>query len=99
MKPPENGAKDPDEFLAQSTDANDYLSLSITSAFEWQLKSFSDNETPDVICQKMIPIIAAEQSAIKREILTRFLSNFLHISEVSINADVNNIRNNKFNEK
>ena len=34
-----------------------------------------------------------------KEILTRFLSNFLHISEVSSNADVNNIRNNKFNEK
>ena len=99
VEAPENGAKDPDEFLAQSSNANDYLSLPITSAFEWQLKSFSDNETPDVICQKMIPIIAAEQSAIKREILTRFLSNFLHISEVSINADVNNIRNNKFNEK
>jgi DNA primase len=92
-------AKDPDEYLKDTEDPNLYLSLEKITSFDWLMKTFSDTETPDVICMKMIPVIAAEDAAIKRELLIKSLSTFTGISESSIATDVNAIRNNKFNEK
>ena len=99
MPPKSIQAKDPDEFLKNATDPNVYLALEKLSSFEWQIKNFSENDTPDVICAKMIPVIAAEDAAIKRELLIKTLSNFTSISETSISTDVSSIRNNKFTEK
>jgi DNA primase len=92
-------SKDPDEYLKLQDNADAYLSLEKMSSFDWLMKTFSDTETPDVICSKMIPVIAAEDTAIKRELLIKSLSTFTGISENSITTDVNSIRNNKFNEK
>lgn len=99
LAPKGMGVKDPDEFLKSVEDPNIYLSLEKLTSFEWQMKNFSENETPDVICQKMVPVIAAEDAAIKRELLIRSLSQFTGVSEASIGTDVNGIRNNKFTEK
>ena len=90
---------DIDDFLKEQTTAQAYFDLTKVSAFEWQLSSFSDSETPDVICQKMVPIIAAEETSVKRELLIRELAQRTTVSTASISGDVSNIRNNKFNEK
>lgn len=96
---PQTGQKDPDEFLFNCKEKESYTSLPKKTAFEWQLTQISDNESPDTICQKMIPSIAAEPAAIKREILIKTLSEFTSISPRSISTDVESIRNNKFEER
>ena len=75
------------------------MNLERVSAFEWQLNNFSDEDTPDLICQKMIPVIAAEPSNIKREVLVRYLAQYTTLSTSAITADVNAIINNKFSER
>lgn len=99
VQPPSADSKDTDEFLKTQTDPNVYLNLEKISAFEWQLNNFSDSDTPDIICQKMIPIIATEETGVKRELLIRELAQRTTVSTASISADVSAIRNNKFNEK
>ena len=99
VQPPGTGVKDTDEYLKDKESASDYLDLQKLSAFEWQLNSFSNTETPDVICQKMIPIIAAEETGVKRELLIKELAQFTTVSTSAISADVSAIRNNKFSEK
>lgn len=96
---PGNDIKDTDDFLKDKDDPSSYLELEKISAFEWQLNSFSDSDTPDVICQKMVPVIAAEPSNIKREILIKYLAQYTTLSTNAISADVNNIINNKFSER
>ena len=97
--PESSDFKDVDDFLKDKEDPMDYLGLEKIPAFNWQLKSFSDSETPDVICQKMIPIIAAEETGVKRELLIKELAQFTTVSTNSIASDVSAIRNNKFSEK
>ena len=99
VSPEDTEIKDTDEFLKSQDDASAYLNLLKMSAFEWQLNSFSDHDTPDIICQKMIPIIAAEETGVKRELLIKELAQFTTVSTASISSDVNSIRNNKFSEK
>ena len=99
MPPEGSSAKDPDELLKSSTSLEDYLNLKKMTAFEWQLKQMSENESPDIICQRMLPSIAAEPAAIKREILVSILSEFTGISPRSIASDVESIRNNKYQER
>lgn len=99
LKPEEGDFKDPDEFLRTCREPSCYYELPKKTAFEWQLAQMSDNESPDVICQRMIPAIAAEPAAIKREILVNALSEFTGISSRSINTDVESIRNNKYQER
>ena len=99
IDPPNETVKDTDEFLQHVDDPNIYLDLERVPAFEWQLNKFSEKDTPDIICQKMIPVIAAEPSNIKREVLIRYLAQYTTLSTQSISADVNNIINNKFSER
>jgi len=97
--PEDSNVKDVDDYLKDKEDAISYLELEKISAFNWQLQSFSDCDTPDVICSKMVPIIAAEETGVKRELLIKELGQFTTVSTASISADVNAIRNNKFSEK
>jgi len=99
VMPPEGDFKDVDDFLKSKDSAEAYWNLHKMTAFEWQLNSFSDQDTPDIICQKMIPIIAAEEANVKRELYIKELSQFTTVSAGSIAADVNSIRNNKFSER
>lgn len=99
VMPPEEGQKDPDEYLSTCADQDCYFKLGTKTAFEWQLSQISDNESPDIVCQKMIPSISAEPAAIKREILINSLSEYTGISSRSISTDVESIRNNKFQER
>lgn len=97
--PPSDEYNDVDEYLATRDDPADYFDLERMPAFEWQLNSFSDSDTPDTICAKMVPIIAAETSSVKREVLIRYLAQYTTVSASSIANDVNNILNNKFSER
>jgi DNA primase catalytic core len=99
VQPPGPDAKDTDEYLKDKDSPSDYLDLLKVSAFEWQLNSFSDSDTPDIICQKMIPIIAAEETGVKRELLIKELAQRTTVSTASISSDVSAIRNNKFSQK
>lgn len=99
VQPPGPDVKDTDDYLKDKDSPSDYLDLQKLSAFEWQLNSFSDSDTPDIICQKMIPIIAAEETGVKRELLVKELAQHTTVSTASISADVSAIRNNKFSEK
>lgn len=99
VAPPNPDAKDTDEYLKDKDSPSDYLDLTKVSAFEWQLNSFSHSDTPDIICQKMIPIIAAEETGVKRELLIKELAQHTTVSTASISSDVSAIRNNKFSEK
>ena len=91
--------KDPDEFLKDVKDSDAYLQLKKKTAFEWQLAQSSENDSPDVVCGKMIPIIASEEAAVKRELLIETLSEFTGISHQSIASDVHSVRNDKYNER
>ena len=91
--------KDPDEYLSGVKDPEIYLSLQIQTAFEWQLSQASENDSPDVICARMIASIASEEAAVKREVLIKTLSGFTGISHQAIANDVNAVRNDKFNER
>ena len=91
--------KDPDEYLSTSKDSKDYTSLKIHTAFEWQLAQASENDSPDVICNRMIPSIASEEAAVKRELLIKTLSVFTGISHQAIANDVNSVRNDKYSER
>lgn len=99
LEPEEGDHKDPDEYLATCEEQECYLDLKRITAFEWQLNQMSDNESPDIICKKMIPSISAEPAAIKREILIKTLSDYTGLSFRSISTDVEAIRNNKFEER
>lgn len=91
--------KDPDEWLCDKKNAESYLTLKVLTAFDWQLAQSSSNDSPDIICQRMIPSIAAETAAVKREILIQKLADFTTISHQAIANDVNNLRNDKLTER
>ena len=100
-KPENSTATDPDEFLKNVEDKNDrpFLELERKTAFEWQLSQTSENDSPDVICQRMIPSIAAEEAAIRREILINALQEHTGISRQAILTDVNALRDDSFNKR
>lgn len=91
--------KDPDEYLSNLKDPEAYLNLVRRSAFEWQLAQSSENDSPDVLCNRMIPIIASEEAAVKRELLIQTLAEYTEISSQAITTDVNALRSDKFNER
>ena len=96
---PGDNIKDPDAFLVDKDKPDYFHNLTRLTAFQWQLNSFSQNETPDYICQKMIPIIASEETAVKRDLLVKELAQHTSVSTSSIHSDVNSIRNNRFSER
>ena len=91
--------KDPDEYLLGEKDSETYTGLVKQSAFEWQLAQASENDSPDVICSRMVPVIATEAAAVKREMLITQLAAFTGVSSQAISTDVNALRSDKFNER
>lgn len=91
--------KDPDDYLLGEKDPEIYTELIKQSAFEWQLAQASENDSPDVICSRMVPVIATEAAAVKREMLIAQLAAFTGVSSQAIGTDVNALRSDKFNER
>lgn len=94
---PENNVKDPDELLCKSKDATPFNDLAILPAFDWKLTQLND-ESPDVIAEKMIPIIAQEPLAVRRELLINTLVEFTGFTRQSILTDVRAILDDRFNK-
>lgn len=80
-------------------DGKYFQALPKAPAFEWTLKFVSDNDSPESICADMIPLIATENSAVRRELLTMTLSEFSGISYQSISQDIASIRDSKEQER
>lgn len=81
---------DPDTYV-QEFGLDAFLELKNFTPFEWSLlhSDYSDDLT--VVAEKMIPIIASEQSTIGRLRMIRELSNYTAISETDIRKDVDAI--------
>ena len=99
LPPTEVEASDPDQLLKGTDDSAVFLGLETISGFNWQIDRLSDNMDPATVCEEMIPSIACEPAAVKREMLITTLSNHTGISDTSITSDVESIRNKKYEEK
>ena len=86
---------DPDSYLQKSDDSKDFTTLPKVTAFAWVMEHTSDIDNPETICAKMVPIIASEETAVRREILTKVLQEHTGISYQSIAADIAIIRDKK----
>jgi DNA primase catalytic core len=83
------GFKDIDEYLKAG---NNLTSLQLLDAFQWTLAR-TDLKDLDSVMDKIIPIIAASPSAMKRDELARLLGAAINVSPASILIDVERIRN------
>lgn len=88
----ENGEKaDPDSYVRQHG-LESFVSLPKVEPFEWRLQEFCKEETDgEVVCFKMIPIVANEPSPIRRESMIRELSEHTGFSEEVIKKEINKI--------
>jgi DNA primase len=83
------------------TDVSDLLATGATAlpdsipAFEWMIGRLQDQLEPAELCEQMVAVISAEPTAVRREIFAGKLSKMVGISIVSINHDIEFIRDNK----
>lgn len=98
VEAPNNGTTDVSQFLEQETSSKTFLALNKVPAFEWVLRQ-ATNSSPEELCQEMIPIIASEQTAVRREFLISVLSNTTQISTESIKEDIQEIRDSKVKDR
>lgn len=100
LMPPEGfDAKDLDEYLIDSADAESFNELKRVSAFEWSLSRIEDGTDPMEIVDKMIPAVALETMSSRREVMLRSLEDKTGISYFSLLQDVNRILNSVEDEK
>lgn len=90
---------DVDELLCDEERPAKFLALEKETAFRWLLSVTSEKITPDQLCRDMLPIIAAEPTAVRREILMKELSEHTGISYLSISSDVKDIKDHRHEEK
>lgn len=83
---------DPDKFINEFG-LDEFLKLEKLSPFMWSLKHSTYADDLTIVAQKMIPIIAADQSSISRLRMIKDLSNFTGISETDIKSDVDALVN------
>ena len=85
---------DPDEYI-RDNGLDAFLRLPKIDPFSWRLQQFDfdENAGSESICLSMVPIIANDPSAIKRETMIKDLSIYTGISEKSIRDEVNRIVN------
>jgi DNA primase len=95
---PTSEATDVSELLEETGDYRSFTELRKIPAFEWVLTE-ATNSTPEDLCQEMIPIIAQDDSAIRREGFVKILSEKTGISTYAIKEDIAAIRDNKVRER
>lgn len=98
VEEPKTKEKDVDEFLLAHT-KEEYLALPEISIFEWKLKSLGENLESEEVCKIMMPMIATEQSAIRRSLLMKKLAAFTNIEYGAIEADIESMRNMELKQK
>jgi DNA primase catalytic core len=99
LNPPEGGFKDLDSYLVDKDDAKYFFELKVINSFEWLISKLSKNKDITEACSELIPSIAIQQSAVKREILAKALSIHTSLSLQSILQDVESIRAGHAEEK
>ncbi len=85
---------DPDSYLrVEGSDKFNNLLEQRLSAFEFLLLKEDPSQTPEEVCERLIPYIAANKSDVKREMMARDLVRFTgdKISIGAVLADVNRI--------
>lgn len=97
--PADSSIVDLDELLREVEDAEAFEQLTSVTGFEWMLKTQPEHLAPDKICEEMIPLIAVEPAAVRREILMRTLAEYTGVSYQSIFSDVFSQLNNKAEER
>ena len=95
IEQPEEGYTDPSEYLVENEEEGAFEKLKRISAFEWTLQRIADSASTEEVCSSMVPLIASEPSAIRREMLTKQLADFSGFSYISITQDVDVIRDGK----
>lgn len=83
---PDDQVKDISEFLENQTDGEAFNALKKVPAFEWLLANTSSSSVD--LCVELVPIIASEPTAIRRDILMKILSNHTGVSLSAIQDDV-----------
>ena len=98
---PESGETDPGDFVQslEVKEANAFHSIGKTPAFEWVLSRIGKDMPAEDICAEMVPIIASEETAVRREMFCSALSQFTGVSHQAIDQDVRNIRDAKTQER
>ena len=84
---------DPDEYIRKNGAAK-FLAIEKIDPFSWRLREFElEGMDNDTICFELIPIIAIEPSAIKRETMIRQLSDHTGYADRSIREEIERIKN------
>jgi len=96
--PPETDEKDPGEFL-ENHDGEAFRALRKQGGFEWLVSKLGEDLNATDLCAELIPVVAAEPSAVRRELLINTLTELTGFSFISISTDVNNLRDGKFEER
>jgi hypothetical protein len=96
---PEGDFKDPDEYLVTQDTPDGFLGLKSKTAFEYTISNLPEHLDPADVCIAMIPIIAIEPLSVRRDAMVQQLSESTGIHFQSIISDVNNIRDNKYEER
>jgi hypothetical protein len=95
---PNDDVKDVSDLLQNQEDADAFIDAPIISAFEYLITSYKDVPAEE-LCLQLIPIIASESTAIRRESLIKTLSIKTGITQEVIREDVHNLRDGKAKER
>ena len=90
--------QDPDSYIAKHG-IEAFKSVATWSAFEYKLNLFTDDEEPEAICEKVIPFIVNEKSAVEREKLSRHLSARTGVPVRAIREDLDTLLNERARER
>jgi replicative DNA helicase len=85
---------DPDELL-RTKGAEEFARLKRWDAFEWRLNQFPEDEDPEEICSKMLPIILSEKNHIRHEKMAKILKVRTGLEFSTIMSEIKRMRSEK----
>jgi DNA primase catalytic core len=88
------GGMDPDE-LFRAKGAEEFARLKRWDAFEWRIQQFDEEEDPEQIAEKVIPIILSERNHLKQEKMAKILAKRTGFDHSSILSELKRQRNEK----
>lgn len=88
------GGMDPDE-LFRSKGAEEFARLKRWDAFEWRLQQFDEEEEPELIAEKIIPIILSEKNYLKQEKMAKTLAKRTGFDHSNIISEIKRQRSEK----
>lgn len=88
------GEMDPDE-LFREKGAAEFSRLKRWDAFEWRLEQFPENEEPEQIAEKIIPIILSEKNHLKQDKMAKVLARRTGFDHATIVSELKRQRSEK----